>query len=202
MKIAELELLAILSGLPGDVAVTTEEAAVLLRVSPSTLAKMRMPNHPVKGPPYIQAGDKGTTGANQKVTYLIDDLKAWQRANRVTDTQAAAVRKGQLFCTITDLAEERPYWTNESGLISGPVMNTSEDVFVARILSPVWSVDWLNATDVSLRPWAGIIGKRAHVAEVERVLMDVLGGVRGALERDEFEAEACTGKESYEDTKI
>lgn len=199
MKIAELELLAILSALPGDVAVTTEEAAVLLRVSPSTLAKMRMPNHPVKGPPYIQAGEKGTTGANQKVTYLIDDLKAWQRANRVTDTQAAAVRKGQLFCTITDLAEERPYWVNEKGLIAGPVMDTSEDVFVARILSQVWSVNWLNATDAALRPWAGIIARRAHVAEVERVLMDVLGGVRGALEHAELEAEACSGKESESD---
>lgn len=195
MKIAELELLAILSGLPGDVAVTTEEAAVLLRVSPSTLAKMRMPNHPVKGPPYIQAGEKGTTGANQKVTYLIEDLKAWQRANRVTDTQAAAVRKGQLFATLLDLAEERPYWTNEKGLIAGAVMDTSEDVFVARILSPVWSVDWLNATDASLRPWAGIIGKRAHVAEVERVLSDLLGSVRGALEHAEFEAEANEGIE-------
>ncbi len=202
MKIAELELLAILSALPGDVAVTTEEAAVLLRVSPSTLAKMRMPNHPVKGPPYIQAGEKGTTGANQKVAYLIDDLKAWQRANRVTDTQAAAVRKGQLFATLLDLAEERPYWTNEKGLLAGLVMDTSEDVFIARILSPVWSVDWLNATDASLRPWAGIIGKRAHVAEVERVLSDLLGGVRGALERDEFEAEAREGKEPEEGTKI
>jgi len=193
MKIAELELLAILSGLPGDVAVTTEEAAVLLRVSPSTLAKMRMPNHPVKGPPYIQAGEKGTTGANQKVTYLIDDLKAWQRANRVTDTQAAAVRKGQLFATLLDLAEERPYWVNEKGLLAGLVMDTSEDVFIARILSPGWSVDWLNATDASLRPWAGIIGKRVHVAEVERVLSDLLGSVRGALEHAEFEAEATDG---------
>jgi len=202
MKIAELELLAILSGLPDDVAVTTEEAAVLLRVSPSTLAKMRMPNHPVKGPPYIQAGEKGTTGANQKVTYLIEDLKAWQRANRVTDTQAAAVRKGQLFTTLLDLAEERPYWSNEKGLLSGLVMDTSEDVFVARILSPGWSVDWLNASDAALRPWAGIIGKRTHVAEVERVLMDVLGGVRGALERDQFDEVACEGKEPDEDTKI
>ena len=195
MKIAELELLAVLSKLPDDAALSTEEAAVLLRVSPSTLSKMRMPGHPVQGPVFIQGGSKGASGSNQRVTYLVGDIKDWQRENRVSNTHEASARKGQMFATLLDLAEERPYWTDGKGLISGPACDVSEDVFLARILSPEWSVDWLSATDAALRPWSGIIGKRAHVAEVTRVLTDLRDEAHAALERDEFEAVAREGKD-------
>ncbi len=195
MSIAELQALDLISRLPDNVPLTVEEAAIFLRMSPSTLNKMRMPGHPTGGPVYSQGGRKGTGGANQKVLYLKGDLVAWLQANRVSDTLAAAVRKGQMFATLADVAEERPYWTNEAGLIAGSVWETSEDVFFARLLSPLWGVEWLSASDACVRSWSGVIAKRALAGAVERVLSDVLGGIRGSLERDEMETAALEGKE-------
>lgn len=190
MNLSDLQALDLISRLPDTAPLTVEEAAVFLRVSPSTLNKMRMPGHPTGGPVYSQGGRKGTGGTNQKVLYLKRDLVAWLEENRVSDTLEAAVRKGQMFRTAADLAEERPYWVNEAGLIAGSVWETSADILIARVVSPLWSVAWLDATEACLRPWSGIIAKRALAAAVERTLSDILGGVRGALERDELEAEA------------
>ena len=190
MNISDLQALDLISRLPDNVPLTVEEAAVFLRVSPSTLNKMRMPGHPTGGPVYSQAGKKGTGGSNQKVLYLKRDLVEWLETNKVSNTLEAAVRKGQMFVTAADLAEERPYWLNEAGLVSGSVWDTSVDLLVARITSPLWSVAWLDATEACLRPWSGIIAKRALVGAVERALSDILGGIRGALEHDEFEAVA------------
>jgi len=190
MNISDLQALDLISRLPDNAPLTVEEAAVFLRVSPSTLNKMRMPGHPTGGPVYSQAGKKGTGGSNQKVLYLKRDLVAWLEENKVSNTLEAAVRKGQMFVTAADLAEERPYWVNEAGLIAGSVWDTSADLLVARIVSPLWSVAWLDATEACLKPWSGIMAKRVLVGAVERALSDILGGVRGALERDEFENEA------------
>lgn len=195
MNLADLQALDLISRLPDDVWLTVEEAAIFLRMSPSSLNKMRMPGHPTGGPVYSQGGKNGAGGANQKVLYRKSDLAAWLQANRVSDTLAAAVRKGQMFATLADLAEERPYWRNEAGLIAGTVWETSVDVFFARLFSPLWQVEWLPASDACMLPWSGIIAKRALAVSVERVLSDALGGIRGALERDEMESAALEGKE-------
>ena len=49
MSIAELQALDLISRLPDNVPLTVEEAAIFLRMSPSTLNKMRMPGHPTGG---------------------------------------------------------------------------------------------------------------------------------------------------------
>ena len=195
MNLADLQALDLISKLPDDVPLTVEEAAIFLRMSPSTLNKMRMPNHPTGGPVYSQGGKKGAGGANQKVLYMKGDLVAWLRDNRVSDTLAAAVRKGQMFATLADVAEERPFWLDEEGRVAGSVWETSVDVFFARLLSPLWQVEWLPASDACMLPWSGVIAKRALAGEVERVLSDALGGIRGSLERDEMGAAALEGKD-------
>ncbi len=195
MNLAELQALDLISKLPDDVPLTVDEAAIFLRTSPSTLAKMRMPNHPTGGPVYSQGGRKGTSGANQKVLYMKGDLVAWLRENRVSDTLSAAVRKGQMFATLADVAEEHPYWLDEEGRVAGSVWETSVDVFFARLLSPLWNVRWMTALDACVVPWSGIIPKRALAGAVERVLTDSLGAIRGSLEHDEFDEVAAEGKD-------
>lgn len=51
MNLGQLEALKIISALPNDVWLTTEEAAVVLRCHPSTLERMRQPNSTPQGPP-------------------------------------------------------------------------------------------------------------------------------------------------------
>lgn len=195
MNLAELQALDLISKLPDDVPLTVEEAAIFLRMSPSTLNKMRMPNHPTGGPVYSQGGKKGAGGANQKVLYMKGDLVAWVRENRVSDTLAAAVRKGQMFATLADVAEERPFWLDEEGRIAGSVWETSVDVFFARLLSPLWNIRWMSALDAAVVPWSRFMAKRALAGAVERALTDALGAVRASAERDEFDAVAADGDE-------
>lgn len=195
MNLAELQALDLISKLPDDVPLTVEEAAIFLRTSPSTLAKMRMPGHPTGGPVYSQGGRKGTSGANQKVLYMKGDLVAWLRENRVSDTLSAAVRKGQMFATLADVAEEHPYWLDEEGRVAGSVWETSVDVFFARLLSPLWNVRWMSALDACVVPWSGFMAKRSLAGAVERVLTDSLGAIRASVEGDELEAVAADGEE-------
>ncbi len=96
MDTNELLALEIMARLPDETPLRVEEAALFLRISASSLNKMRMPMYPATGPAYSQAGRRGATGSNQRVVYMKRDLIAWLDQNRLHDTLEAAVRKGQL----------------------------------------------------------------------------------------------------------
>ena len=191
--VADLSTLELLHRLPEQALLTTAEAAVFLRTSVRSLERMRQPGG--GGPVFVQGGAKGTVGSNQKCLYMKSDLLAWVESLKVSDNIEAAVRKGQLFRTVLDVAEENPYWLDEEGRVAGSVWETSVDVFFARIQSPLWSVEWMSASEACVRPWAGFMAKRALAGAVERVLTDALGAIRASAERDEFEAVALDGEE-------
>lgn len=104
--LANLDVLERLHRLPDEVALTTSEAAIFLRSSVSALESMRAKG---TGPAYIQGGGRGAVGSNQKCLYEKADLLAWMRANKVSSTVEAAVRKGQLFMSVADLAREKAF---------------------------------------------------------------------------------------------
>jgi hypothetical protein len=195
MKLSDLQALDLISRLPDDVPLTVEEAAIFLRMSPSTLNKMRMPGHPTGGPVYSQGGKRGASGSNQKVLYLKKDLIVWLEANRVADTHAAAVRKGQMFRTLADLVEERPFWRDATGRIAGTVEDTDVDVFFARIGTPLWSVEWLPATDAVTEPWTDEASLHAFADSLDGVVSTFRGTLAASKERatlDSFASEAKT----------
>ena len=186
MKISDLEILDLLLRLPDGAALTTAEAAVFLRVSPRTLERWRAPGATTKGPAYIQGGDDGAEGSNQKVTYLKRDLIAWQDAHRVSSSVEAAVRKGQLsFATLADLAEERPYWRTPKGLIGGLVEDTSVDLFFARLGK--WKIEWLPADEAASDTWESLLSQRAFAGTVSDTLRNCLGHIEAGMERSEME---------------
>lgn len=188
--VSELETLDLLHRLPDTVLLKTSEAAVLLRTSVRSLERLRQS---AGGPPYMQGGAQGASGANQKCLYRKGDLLEWVESNMVSSNVEAAIRKGQLFRTIHDLAEERPYWVDATGKVSGAVENTEVGDFLKRMGNPMWEIEWLSAEESSLRSWDDLDAKRQHTESVERVLSNALGVVRGALEKDEFERVAREG---------
>lgn len=194
MKIAELQALELISRLPDDVWLKVDEAAIFLRISPSLLNKMRMPGHPSGGPVYTQAGNSGAKGSNQKVLYQKADLIAWHKANVVSDTHAAAVRKGQLFRTLADLVEERPFWRDASGRIAGAVEETEVDVFFGRIGSPLWSVEWLPATDAVIEPWTDEASLHAFADSLDGVVSTFRGILVASKERATLDSYASETK--------
>jgi hypothetical protein len=181
-KISELEILSLLLMLPDDAALTTAEAAVVLRTSPRTMERWRSTG---EGPPYIQSGAPGAAGSNQRITYLKGDLRAWQERNKVASNIEAAVRKGLLFSTLADLAEERPFWRTPNGRIGGPVEDTSVEIFLARLGK--WEIEWLAADDAASETWESLLSQRAFAVAVTDVLRNQMGKIESGMDRSELE---------------
>lgn len=150
-RLADLQALEILLRLPDDAALTTDEAAIVLRTSPRTLERMRAPDSTTKGPEYIQGGDRGARGANQRVTYTKRALQDWQRSHTVSNNLEAAVRRGQLFSTVGSLAEPTPFWTDASGRFVGPAEEDDIETFLDRL---GWlEVEWATPLEAATREW-------------------------------------------------
>ena len=151
VKIAELEALELIARLPDDIPLTVSEAAIFLRVSKSSLDKMRAPNASNPGPVYSQGGKKGADGSNQKVTYLKSDLKAWLLGNRTSNTLEAAKRRGQMFATAEEMLEPEAFWRNPKNEIVSLVEETPVDTFFERFGK--WRLEWLTLGEALSEPW-------------------------------------------------
>ncbi len=193
MNLGQLEALKIISALPNDVWLTTEEAAVVLRCHPSTLERMRQPNSTTQGPPYSQpgGGKQGAdgkpmraTGTNQKALYKKGDLFAWLENNKVFDSMAAAVRKGQMFSTMRDIVEEVAFWRNPSGEIAGIVDETSLDMFIARLGK--WEIEWMAAGDAVGERWESLLSQKTLASQIATILSTETQRVAAFINRAEI----------------
>lgn len=175
--LASLDILDRLHRLPDTVALTTSEAAVFLRSSISALEYMRANG---SGPTYSQSGAKGAAGANQKCLYEKADLLAWQRSNKVASTMEAAVRKGQLFSTIFDVARVEAFWIDLSGCVAGMV----EQTFVGGVISRlgVFDIVWMPAVDAASMEWSDLGAHERFAGEIENVLQDQARRIRAGVE--------------------
>ena len=192
MNIGQLEALAIISRLPDDCLLTTEEAACALRVSVTTLERWRSPDSTTEGPPYIQAGGKTdavgkkvrAAGANQKILYKKGDLSAWAEKHRVSNSMEAAVRKGQMFRTLADLVEPAAFWRNQKREIAGLVDETSLDVFLARLGK--WEIEWIEPAEAAAGDWESLASQNTFASAVTEVLSMQQKMIAAALEAIEL----------------
>ncbi|CAJ2771238.1 helix-turn-helix domain-containing protein [Burkholderia pseudomallei] len=100
--------LRILDGLPDDAPLTAAMAAVFLGVSERTLMRLRSSGD---GPPYAQYPDRDTFKRNQRVNYILKDLRDWRASKRVKSTVEAAAVRGLTFTTRAAVFDdEHPFW--------------------------------------------------------------------------------------------
>lgn len=189
--LAQLDVLARLHALPDAVALTTSEAAVFLRSSVSALENMRTQG---TGPTYIQAGAKGSRGSNQKCLYEKADLLAWQRANKVCSTVEAAVRKGQLFTAIGDLAQPEAFWVDALGRVIGMVEAAPVSTVIERL--GVFDIEWMRPTDAAGRAWDDIAEHRAFGSGLVSVLRREIDKIGAGFEASEIAAAIGPSKET------
>lgn len=174
--IRDLEVLRALHLLPDLAALTTEEAAVLLRVSPTTLERLRKGG---SGPPYIQGGTKGAKGTNQKITYLKADLLSYQQSLKVQSSMSAAVRKGQAFLlpyanpipkrSDFDLVTKRPFYMMSAEL---EIFRCALDVPMSEFIKNLgeFRIAWLNPVHAAMLSWADSGSKAFYVEEIQGAL--------------------------------
>lgn len=183
-KIADLEALELIVRLPDDTPLTTSEAAVFLRVSKSTLDKMRRPDARNEGPIYSQGGGLSAEGSNQKVIYFKRDLKSWLEGNRVSNTLEAAVRRGQMFRTLPDILEPVAFWLNPDDEIVGLVDETDVDMFFERLGK--WKIEWLPPSEASSGRWESVLEHKTFAAIVSEVLSTEKSKIAAAVEASEI----------------
>jgi hypothetical protein len=158
VRLANLEILAGLNLLPDGAALTTDEAAIFLRVSKTTLERMRRDGG---GPTYIQGGPKGAKGSNQKITYIKINLIEYQDANKVDNSMQAAVRRGQAYLpyvdptprrSMFDLITKRPFYIDAKGRLMGCVDETPVSTVIARLGASEYV--WLNPIHAAQMEWS------------------------------------------------
>ncbi|ABO55168.1 helix-turn-helix domain-containing protein [Burkholderia vietnamiensis] len=113
----------IFDGLAPDTAIPGELAAVFLGVSDRTLKRLRGRGD---GPPYVQYPESGSVRRNQRVLYILSDLRKWREHKRVTSTIEAATARGLTFTTRDSVFhDEHPFWAQR--ILDGePVMGAPE----------------------------------------------------------------------------
>jgi hypothetical protein len=188
INIEDLQTLEILHRLPDDAALTSEEAAAMLRLSPSSLERMRKKGN---GPAYSQGGEKGARGTNQKCTYRKGDLLEWQEKHRVTSSMGAAVRRAQAYMpyvdptprrSIYDLVTKRAFYIDSSGKVAGAFEQTDVEVMLSRLGS--WRIDWLNPIAASDRSWSSAEDYRLFAIGVRTALQKAMETVSESLDKD------------------
>lgn len=92
--------------MPDSATVNSEIASVFLGISIKTLARYRQNGG---GPPYIQYQAEDTKARNQRVLYVLGDLRAWRDIHKVSSSMHGAQVRGLAFTSLIDFTEEHPF---------------------------------------------------------------------------------------------
>ena len=112
MKIIETlrelsEVWKLFGDMPDDTTLNVELTALYLGISVKTLARYLQNGD---GPPYIQYPTGNSKARNQRVNYLLGDLRIWRNGNKVVSTMKAAQVRGLAFNSLIDFTIPQPFW--------------------------------------------------------------------------------------------
>ena len=88
------EVWRLFGSMPDDATLSAEVSALYLGVSVKTLARYRQTGN---GPAYIQYQAEDSKARNQRVNYLLGDLRIWRDRHKVSSTMEAAQVRGLAF---------------------------------------------------------------------------------------------------------
>lgn len=180
-RLCDLTVLERLASLPDSALLTSSEAAILLRISLSTLERKRRDG---TGPVYCQSGAIGAKGSNQKCVYIKADLDDYVKARRVGSSMEAAVRKGQMlgstglhrvFTKLDDLFVKRAFYMDASRKIDADIEFLPMDTFIHRL--GIWKIVWMNALEATAADWTWPSHRSAFAKLVKPVLQKAFSEV-------------------------
>lgn len=186
-KLSALEAWQRIDALPEEFPLTTDEASLFLRRSVSTLERMRKEG---TGPAYVQAGGPSAKGTNQKVMYYKQALVDWIKASTVSSSMEAAIRKGQTFATIFDLAETLPFYVDPLGDVESMAEDNTIDAAIERLGQ--WDLVWMTPTEAAARRWSSSSAHKDYAGRVQSALSQMQSGIASALQATDI-AESIRG---------
>ena len=146
------EVWKLFSEIPDDATLNVELASLYLGISVKSLARYRQNGG---GPAYIQYQVENSKARNQRVNYLLKDLRAWRDNHKVQNTMHAAQIRGLTFTSLTDLCEPHPFWlSNFSGQkIISHALTTSDDLFRKLFSEPNVDIVWISVEQAIFKEW-------------------------------------------------
>lgn len=175
----ELQVLDMLARMPPEAILDAPLAAIYLRVSEQTLAKMRADK---SGPQYSQ-GDSGAR--NAKVSYRMGDLRDWHRSKRISSTMEAAKRRGMCFSTLSDFTEPQPMWAKPDGGLVSHSLTSSVSDFNAKSRAGL-EIVWMPMIEAMGLPWDDVATRREFLTAYLMALETEAGRARSAQDESEL----------------
>lgn len=146
--------------LPDDTALNVELTALYLGVSVKTLARYRQNRD---GPPYIQYPTGNSKARNQRVNYLLRDLKIWRDGHKVVSTMQAAQVRGLTFNSLIDFTLPQPFWhidkdieSDNQNKILSHALRTPEERFKIYLEEEHINIIWLSIEEALLLGWTDL----------------------------------------------
>ncbi|MCB2247954.1 hypothetical protein KTQ81_13880 [Salmonella enterica subsp. diarizonae] len=143
------EVWQLFGNMPDDTALNVELTALYLGISVKTLARYRQNGD---GPPYIQYQAGNSKARNQRVNYLLGDLRIWRDGYKVVSTMQAAQVRGLAFTCLTDFTKPEPFWSIDNKIYSH-ALTISDEIFKELLNTSRAEVIWISVEKVLLEDW-------------------------------------------------
>lgn len=183
------EVWRLFSNMPDDATLNVELASLYLGISVKSLARYRQNGG---GPQYIQYQTEDSKARNQRVNYLLRDLRSWRDNHRVSSTMQAAQVWGLAFTCLSDFTEPQPFWqmiTNgcsKNKLISH-ALTTPDDIFRQLLEEPNKKVIWTSIEEALFMDWINVDERKRWNDLFNEVLNYLIKSSNAALEKQTIE---------------
>ncbi|WP_194857444.1 hypothetical protein [Citrobacter freundii] len=165
------EVWKLFGDLPDDSVLNVDLAAVYLGVSVKTLARYRQNGG---GPEYIQYQAEDSKARNQRINYLLGDLRIWRNNHKVKNSMQAAQVRGLAFTSLSDFTEEHPFIVKNKiiqkrkikrlgvrdsdtdiydDVILGHILCVEETVLTSQISNNDLQVIWISIEEALKKHW-------------------------------------------------
>ena len=171
--------------MPDATPIDSELAAVYLCTSSATLKRMRSEG---TGPKYQQPQTiSGTTARNQKIVYLMGELKRWLAEQTTASTMNAAELRGTMFATLQSLGTPEPFWAGEHkgvDVIFGHVLATP---LTPELMSgEAAHIEWIDWPEAMRRGWFNGVQRAVFEDRYTKLLTGALDAANAGREATVF----------------
>ncbi|MGE4696865.1 hypothetical protein [Yersinia intermedia] len=151
------EVWKLFGDMPDETTLNAELTALFLGISIKTLARYRQNGG---GPPYVQYQSEDSKARNQRINYVLGDLRSWRDGYKVNNSMHAAQVRGLAFKSLLDFCEPQPFWqvsdksnsTAQSKILSH-AFTIPDDDFKKNLLEPNAGVVWISIENALFQKW-------------------------------------------------